>query len=107
MNIDAEVQDHNESVRINAQDVGGSVGNETQFQKLYRLQSKMMHEALNEGEDLPPIETNNEKQLFEEKDFTRESIDMIRFVDWNERRYRVDAQEQLGKNSCLEFQSTE
>lgn len=61
MNIDAEVQDHNESVRINAQDVTGSVSNETQFQKLYRLQSRMMHEALNEEEELPPIETNNER----------------------------------------------
>ena len=26
------------------------------------------------------------------EDFTQESIDMIRFIDWNERRHIVDAQ---------------
>lgn len=24
-------------------------------------------------------------------DFTKESIDMIRFIDWNERRHQIDA----------------
>ena len=35
----------------------------------------------------------------EGSDFTRESIDMIRFIDWNERRHRVDAQNYLRKQS--------
>jgi hypothetical protein len=37
----------------------------------------------------------------EGSDFTRESIDMIRFIDWNERRHRVDAQNYLRKQSQI------
>lgn len=36
-----------------------------------------------------------------EDDFTKESIDMIRFIDWNERRHRVDAQHYLKQNSQI------
>jgi hypothetical protein len=34
-----------------------------------------------------------------QEDFTQESIDMIRFIDWNERRHRVDSQLYLKQNS--------
>lgn len=35
------------------------------------------------------------------EDFTQESIDMIRFIDWNERRHIVDAQQYLSQNSQI------
>lgn len=38
-------------------------------------------------------------------DFTQESIDMIRFIDWNERRHQIDAQKYLNKNSHIARQS--
>lgn len=36
-------------------------------------------------------------------DFTRESTDMIKFIDWNERRHREEAIDYLKSNSSLSF----
>lgn len=46
--------------------------------------------------DLSQKEKKNEKM--EDFDFTKESVDMIRFIDQNEKRHLQDAQKYLKQN---------
>ena len=48
------------------------------------------------------ISKEKSQSLFDH-DFTQESTDMIKFIDWNERRHRIDAQSYLKRNSSLTF----
>lgn len=49
--------------------------------------------------DYNPIQDSNDKF-----DFTQESTDMIKFIDWNERRHRETALKYLKVNSQLHYQ---
>jgi hypothetical protein len=49
------------------------------------------------------LETNKVLDPEQSFDFTQESTDMIKFIDWNERRHRVEAINYLKSYSSLAF----
>lgn len=44
---------------------------------------------------------NKFKNNITDHEYVLDSIDMIRFIDWNERRHRIDAQNILKQNSLI------
>ena len=94
MNVDAEAEFNKHLER--------KQGFETQ-QKSANLDNNELINGHNRIIEMDQANKRRHDTFYEhfKQDFTQESIDMIRFIDWNERRHIVDAQQYLNQNSQI------